>query len=58
MTNQPKKRGRPAGSTQSEHMQPVNLTLYPEQVAKLKQLGGSAWVRDQIDKAKQNSSSV
>ena len=46
-----RKRGRPAivpGSAPER----VDLKLTPEQRAKLKLLGGSAWVRRQIDKAR------
>jgi hypothetical protein len=56
MTN-PKKRGgaRPGGGRKP--MSPdgyavrINLTMTKDQRDKLKQLGGSAWIRQQVDNA-------
>lgn len=55
MTDKPKA-GRPKSNKPT--VKPMQITLYPEQITKLKQLGGSEWIRKQLDKVKQSSSSV
>jgi len=46
--------GRPPGTTKPIEAKAVrvNVTMAPGQHDKFKQLGGSAWLRQQIDKAK------
>lgn len=44
--------GRPALPT-GEAMVPVMIKMKPAQKDKLQRLGGPAWVRDRIDKAKE-----
>lgn len=45
--------GRPPGTTKpvEQHMINVRLTIRPDQREKLDTLGGSGWLRQQIDKA-------
>lgn len=61
MTNQPKKRGGARSGSGRKPMSAdgyavrINLTMTAEQRDKLLQLGGSAWVRRQIDAAGETS---
>ena len=55
MNNTPKRPpGRPPGTTKPIEAKAVrvNVTMAPHQHDKFKQLGGSAWLRQQIDRAK------
>lgn len=49
---QPKGRGRPR-LKDGEDTVPVTVRMTPPQKEKLTRLGGSAWVRDRIEKAKE-----
>lgn len=51
MTEKPK-RGRPAGNPNNKKIG-VCICLTIEQREKMRLLGGSVWVQEQIDKAKQ-----
>jgi hypothetical protein len=48
----PRGRGRPA-LTQGRDAPTWTVRLTPEQLAKLARLGGAAWLRERIDKAKE-----
>lgn len=55
MTDKPKRPpGRPPGTTKPIEAKAVrvNVTMGPAQHDKFRQLGGSAWLRTQIDRAK------
>lgn len=54
MSDKPK-RGRPKGSTKIENAKLFPVNLSPDQAEKLKRLGGSKWIRDQIDQAEEPS---
>lgn len=45
-------RGRPPAQPDKAHTRRVEIRLTPAQHDKLEQLGGAAWVRTRIDKAK------
>lgn len=53
MSDEPKRRGRPLMDAKKKLGERVELRLSEEQKAKLERLGGSQWVRDRIDAARE-----
>lgn len=49
---EPRKRGRPALGEEGKTV-PFVVRLTEEQSAKLRRLGGAAWVRDRVNKARE-----
>lgn len=47
---QPRKRGRPAGSTRSDRTERIDARVSAEQLAKYQEAGGSDWLRTLLDR--------
>lgn len=49
----PAKRGRPALPPEQRQTERIEIRMTPKQREKLERLGGAAWVRERIEKARE-----